>query len=68
MQSAFMNIIISVAQEIHKRGVIKEKLGKEIPIIIHELEYYDLPIGWTTKGNPRPLIDEFLKWYEEGCK
>lgn len=68
MQSAFMNIIISVAQEIHKRDVIKEKLGKEIPIIIHELEYYDLPIGWTTKGNPRPLIDEFLKWYEEGCK
>ena len=60
MQSAFMDIIISVIQELHKRGVVKEHLGKEVPVIVHELEYYDLPIEWTTRSNPEPLIAEFL--------
>ena len=50
-----------------KRGVIKEQLGKEVPVIVHELEYYDLPIMWTTRSNPKSLIDEFLKSYNDGC-
>lgn len=45
MQLVFMDIIISVIQELHKRGVVKEQLGKELPIIVHELEYYDLPMS-----------------------
>ena len=53
--------------ELHKRGVIKEQLGKEVPVIVHELEYYDLPIMWTTRSNPKSLIDEFLKSYNDGC-
>lgn len=67
MQLVFMDIIISVIQELHKRGVIKEQLGKEVPVIVHELEYYDLPIMWTTRSNPKSLIDEFLKSYNDGC-
>ena len=67
MQLVFMDIIISVIQELHKRGVVKEQLGKELPIIVHELEYYDLPIEWTTRSNPKSLIDEFLKSYNDGC-
>ena len=67
MQSAFMDIIISVIQELHKRGVVKEHLGKEVPVIVHELEYYDLPIEWTTRSNPEQLIAEFLKSYNDGC-
>ena len=67
MQSVFMDIIISVIQELHKKGVIKEQLGKEVPVIVHELEYYDLPIMWTTRSNPKSLIDEFLKSYNDGC-
>jgi hypothetical protein len=67
MQLVFMDIIISVIQELHKKGVIKEQLGKEVPIIVHELEYYDLPIMWTIRSNPKSLIDEFLKSYNDGC-
>lgn len=67
MQLVFMDIIISVIQELHKRCVVKEQLGKELPIIVHELEYYDLPIEWTTRSNPKSLIDEFLKSYNDGC-
>lgn len=61
MQALFMEVVIAVVRELHQRGVVKEALGKEVPILIHELEYYDLPVGWTIQGNPRPLIEEFLK-------
>ena len=67
MQTVFMDIVISVIQELHKKGVIKEQLGKEVPVIVHELEYYDLPIEWTTRSNPESLIAEFLKFYHDGC-
>ncbi len=66
MQSVFMDIIVAVVRELHKRGAVKKHLGKEIPIIVHELEYYDLPISWTVRSNPKPLIDEFLESYNNG--
>jgi hypothetical protein len=46
--------------------VIEKKFDKEIPIIIHELEYYDQPIGWTQKANKNSLIEEFLEAYQNG--
>lgn len=64
MQKVFMDIIISVVQELHRKGIVKEQLGKEVPIIVHELEYYDLTIEWNIKCNPKPLVDEFLKYCE----
>ncbi|WP_010250414.1 hypothetical protein [Myroides injenensis] len=64
IQSSFMEIIIRIAKEIQKSDLIKEKIGKELPIIIHELEYYDLPLEWTKKANPPQLIEEFLACYE----
>ena len=65
MQSVFMDIIVSVVKELHQRGVVKEQIGKDVPIIVHELEYYDLPIDWTIRSNPKPLIDEFLEFYHD---
>lgn len=64
IQSSFMEIIISIVKEIQKSNLIEEKLGKELPIIIHELEYYDLPLEWTRKANPAHLIEEFLAYNE----
>lgn len=60
----FQNNIVVVAQQLHANGVIKEKFGKEIPIIIHELEYYDLPLNLTKQGNPEGLVNEFEAWIE----
>lgn len=62
IQSSFMEMIISIVKEIQKSNLIEEKLGKELPIIIHELEYYDLPIEWTRNANPAHLIEEFLAY------
>ncbi|MDR0228166.1 MAG: hypothetical protein LBI72_03790 [Flavobacteriaceae bacterium] len=64
IQEAFMEVIISIVQELHQSNLIKEKLGKDIPVIIHELEYYDLPLSWTKQANPHHLVEEFLTYYK----
>ena len=38
----FVNELVKIVQELHQSGFIKEQFNKEIPIIIHELEYYDV--------------------------
>lgn len=55
---AFVNVLIEIVQELHKSGFIKEQFGKEIPILIHELEYYDEIAEQNLKANPPELSDE----------
>jgi hypothetical protein len=62
IQGEFIKIIIPVAQQLHAKGIIKSKFGREIPIIIHELQYYDLPLSWTQQANPPGLIVDFVNW------
>jgi hypothetical protein len=54
-----MDVVIGLAQRLHTEGVIQRKLGKSIPIIIHELEYYDQPVSCTKSGNPKGVTEEF---------
>ena len=58
----FIDEIISIAKKLHNE-VISNKFGRPIPIIIHELEYYDVPIGWTKEANSPELIADFLEYY-----
>ncbi|WP_295116406.1 hypothetical protein [uncultured Chitinophaga sp.] len=62
IQEAFMAITTALSLRLHEEGVIREKFGRDIPVIIHELEYYDEPITWTRKGNPPGLPNEFEAW------
>jgi hypothetical protein len=64
IQEKFMNIVIAHSQKLHQEGIITGKFGTEIPIIIHELEYYDKPLNWTRQGNPTGLAKEFEVWVE----
>jgi hypothetical protein len=36
--------------------------GKTIPVIVHELEYYDQIADQTLKANPPSAADEFAAW------
>lgn len=62
IQEKFVEIVVSHAQKLHADGVIREKFGKDIPIIVHELEYYDKPLSWTLRANSDGLAKEFEKW------
>jgi hypothetical protein len=64
IQNQFVDIFIAHAKKLHEEGIIKAKFGREIPIVIHELEYYDAPINWTKQANAKSLIREFLEWVD----
>lgn len=65
-ETEFTEGIISLTRKLFKENVTEKKFGKDIPIIIHELEYYDQPIAWTQKANKPGLIEPFIAAYESG--
>lgn len=64
-ESEFLEGVIAMTQRLFNEGVIKQVFGKDIPVLIHELEYYDAPADWTSRANPQGLADEFVAWIDE---
>lgn len=62
IKKAFANIVIDIARRLHADGIIKKKLGHDVPIIVHELEYYADPLGWTYRANPDGQAIDFIRW------
>jgi hypothetical protein len=61
---AFIDMLIEVSLLLHNKGVIIKVFGKEVPIIIHELEYYEAIASQNRKANPSGAIEEFLQWMD----
>ncbi len=59
-----MQMAANVAKKLHADGVIKEQFGKDIPIIVHELDYYDLIGEITKEANPDGQAKVFLRALE----
>jgi hypothetical protein len=57
------NELIEVVKKLHETNFIKEQFGKEIPVLIHELEYYDEILEINKKANPSYVIEEFSKFF-----
>lgn len=54
-----------VARKLQEDGIIKEHFGKEMPVIIHGLEYTWYDIEATKKANPNGEADTFLEAMED---
>ena len=52
--------LIEAVKEIQKSNIIQQKFNKQIPIIIHELEYYDEIAEINKQANPIELIQDFV--------
>ncbi len=59
---AFVAVLIDVVKDIHKQGVLTRKFGKELPILIHELEYYDEIAEQNIEANGEELVSDFANW------
>ncbi|TXK68225.1 hypothetical protein [Paenibacillus sp. N3.4] len=57
-------IVKNVVRRLHANSVILNKFNKEIPLIIHELEYYDLIAEINKEINPKESIKEFCDWID----
>lgn len=59
---AFVEMCVDISKQLHDNGVIKKKFGKEIPVLVHELEYYDIIANQNLRANPEKVISEFVDW------
>lgn len=60
-----LQLASGIAKRLQEDGTIKEHFGKELPIIIHGLEYAWFDIEATEKANPNGQADTFLKAMKE---
>jgi len=58
----FVALCVQVSRALHDDGSITGKFGRPVPIIVHELEYYDEIAEQTRRANPPDLTSEFEQW------
>ncbi len=56
----FVAELVDIVKEIHQSGLLTQKFGREIPIIIHELEYYDEIANQNIEANGSVLPADFV--------
>ena len=56
MEGAFNDILVRVVQRLPRDGVLKARLGREIPVLIHGLEYYEETLEINELANGKDLI------------
>jgi len=59
---AFVTLCVRVARRLYAAGVIEATFGRPVPIIVHELEYYDTIAYQTRAANPPGVAQEFEEW------
>ncbi len=60
--SSFVDLLVRVTRKIHESGIIEAKFTRKVPIIIHELEYYEQIAIQNEEANPGNCVDEFTSW------
>src|SRR5262249_19491444 len=66
LTQAFVAAEIAVVQRLHAEGDVVRVFGKPIPVLIHELEYYDAIAEQNIAANPPGLVDEFARFCRGG--
>ncbi len=57
----FVNVLIEIVKDLNRSGLIAKKIGKEIPVIIHGLEYYEQIAIQNIEANGKDMISpDFL--------
>ncbi len=62
INSKFVDLLVAVVQDIHASGLLKDKFGREIPILIHELEYYEKIARQNIEANGETLDRDFVSF------
>ena len=58
----FVNLLVAVVQDIHASGLLIDLFGREIPILIHELEYYEKIARQNIEANGEILDRDFVSF------
>lgn len=60
MERFIENTLIEIVKEVHQKKILTEQFGEELPIIIHELEYYDKIAENNMEANGDILDEGFV--------
>ncbi|MGW7080471.1 hypothetical protein [Streptomyces sp. NPDC054866] len=66
IEANFNQACVRLACDLHNDGAIESAIGKPVPVILHELEYYDGIARRTETANPPGLADAFTAWVRTG--
>ena len=58
----FVANTVFAARRLHDHGDIEQIFGRSIPILVHELEYYDVIAMQNLAANPPGVADDFVTW------
>ena len=58
----FWALAARVARRLHDDGVIARVFGRPIPVLLHELEYYEAIVEVNRRANPPELLTGFEAW------
>jgi hypothetical protein len=64
MTRRFVDECVKAVQRLHQTGAVVASFGRPIPVLVHELEYYDEIVEQNRRANPPGLIEEFAAWVE----
>jgi hypothetical protein len=65
MTQAFVAACVAAVQRLHSEGTIEAVFGHPIPVLVHELEYYDEIAEQNRVANPPELVEPFRRWIHE---
>jgi hypothetical protein len=60
--SQIVRACVRLAHSIQEVGLIERAIGHRVPVLIHELEYYEQIATQTQAANPPGLADDFIEW------
>lgn len=66
IESRFSQAVCQLASRLHAAGIIETALGRPVPVVVHELEYYESIALRTDAANPSGLADDFTAWVRNG--
>ncbi|MGI5478758.1 hypothetical protein [Streptomyces lavendofoliae] len=66
IEAHFSQTCCRLGRTLHTTGVIERSVGRTVPVIVHELEYYEAIALQTEAANPPGLALEFTSWVRNG--
>ncbi len=63
---AFIEMLVEVVKDLHESGIITKHFGRELPILIHEMEYYDEIAEQNIRANGEELVKDFADFCING--
>lgn len=62
LTNTLVNVLVDVVRDLHRGGELARSLGRPVPVLIHELEYYEEIARQNEAANPPELVWDFAAW------